>query len=68
VSSKKNNYNGQTWIQGKMLVGTGYVKRGNENAFLWPYPAGGVAPRQIQKVGARNPEVAGMTVSVGPSR
>jgi hypothetical protein len=68
VSSSKNHYNGQTWIQGNTVAGTGYAERGNENAFLWRYPAGGVARRQIRKVGVRNPEVAGVTVSVGPSQ
>ena len=69
VSSSKNNYNGQTWIQGNTIVGTGYAKRGNENAFLWRYPAGGAPRSQIKKVGnVRAPEVSGVTVSVAQSQ
>jgi hypothetical protein len=68
VSSSKEHYNGQTWIQDGTIVGTGYAKRGSENAFLWRYPAGGVARGQIRNVGVRNPEVSGVTVSVAPSR
>lgn len=69
VSSSKNDYNGQTWIQRRTIVGTGYAKRGNENAFLWPYPAGGAARRQIKKVGdIRYPEVSGVAVSAASSR
>ena len=69
VSSSKNNYNGQTRIQGDTIVGTGYAKRGNENAFLWRYPAGGAPRSQIKKVGnVRAPEVSGVTVSVAQSQ
>ncbi len=69
VSSSKNHYNGQTWIQGGTIVGTGYAKRGYEDAFLWRYPAGGVPRRQIKNVGdVRYPEVTGVTVSVGESQ
>jgi hypothetical protein len=64
VSGSKNHYNGQTWIQRETIVGTGYAERGNESAFLWPYPTGGVARRQINKVGnVRYPELSGVTVS-----
>ena len=69
VSSSKNNYHGQTRIQGDTIVGTGYAKRGNENAFFWRYPSGGAARREIQKIGnVRNPEVSGVTVSVARSQ
>ena len=69
VSSPKNHYNGQTWIRGNTVIGTGYTKRSNENAFLWPYPTGGVARQQIKKVGnVRNPEISGLTVSVARSQ
>ena len=42
VSSSKNYYRGQTWIQGDTIIGTGYAKRNYESAFLWRYPTGGV--------------------------
>jgi hypothetical protein len=66
VSSSKNNYKGQTWIKGDTIVGTGYAKRAYVTAFLWRYPAGGAARRQITKAGGvRGPDVSGVTVSVG---
>ena len=67
VSNPKNYYQGQTWIQGETVVGVGYAKRGWESAFLWRYPAGGVARRQIKRVGdVRFPEVSGVTLSLSP--
>jgi hypothetical protein len=69
VSSSRNFYQGQTWIQGRTLIGTGYAKRNYLTAFLWPYPAGGGTPRQVKKVGnERGPQVSGMTVSVARSQ
>jgi hypothetical protein len=69
VSSSKNYYQGQTWIQGRTIIGTGYAKRAYVTAFLWRYPAGGGTPRQVKKVGnLRGPEVSGVTVSVARSQ
>ena len=69
VSSSKNHYGGQTRIQGDTIVGTGYAKRAYESAFLWPYPTGGVARREVEKVGnVRNPYASGVTVSVAQSQ
>ena len=65
MSSSKNHYDGQTWIQGDTVIGTGNAKRGYVTAFLWRYPAGGTARREIKEVGeVRGPYVSGVTVSV----
>ena len=69
LSSPKNNYYGETWIQGKSIIGVGYGKRGYWNAFLWPYPLGGLPDRTIRRVGEiRYPEVSSVTVSVAQSQ
>ena len=67
--SPKNNYSGELWIQGKSIVGAGYVKRGYENAFLWPYPKGGAANRSIRRLGETpDPLVSGVTISVAQTQ
>jgi hypothetical protein len=68
VSSSRNYYQGQTWIRGDAIIGTGYAKRNYVTAFLWRYPVGGAARRQIKKVGVRGPFISGVTVSVGGQR
>ena len=69
LRTTKDNYYGDTWIQGKSIIGVGYGKRGYWNAFLWPYPRGGVPRHTIKRVGeTRYPEVSAVTVSVGQPR
>jgi hypothetical protein len=66
--SPKNHYSGELWIQEKSIIGTGYGRRGNENAFLWPYPKGGAPDRTIRRLGMRGVLVSGVTVSVASSQ
>ena len=69
LSSPANNYSGETWIQGKSIIGAGHAKpRHYEAAFLWAYPEGGDPGRTIKRVGETlYPEVSGVTVSVDQS-
>jgi hypothetical protein len=68
LSTRENNYSGETWIQGKSIIGVGHAKRHYEAAFLWSYPKGGDPDRTIQRVGETlYPLVSGVTVSVAPS-
>lgn len=65
LRSSKNQYSGQTWIQGMTVVGAGYVQRGYQSAFIWKYPNGGAAVHTIRKIGGTGrPEVSGITVSM----
>jgi hypothetical protein len=69
VSSTKNNYHGETWIQGQTLIGLGNYKHSRQEAFLWPYPVGGVAHGDIKNIGrVSDPEVSGVTVSAAQSQ
>lgn len=68
LSSAKNLYNGQLWIQGDTVIGLGPYKRGYQDAFFWPYPAGGRHGQSIRKVGAVKQKLWGVTVSVAQSR
>jgi hypothetical protein len=64
LSSEKNIYQGQTWIQGRNIVGMDAAP-GHWDASLWPYPGGGEARRAIEKVGnERYPFVGGLAVSL----
>ena len=68
LSSPKNVYYGETWIHGKTIIGVGYSHH-DWDAFLWPYPKGGLPVRTIKKVGeTRDPEVSAVTVSVAQSQ
>ena len=65
LNSPKNVYYGQMWIQEKTIIGVGYGHH-DSDAFLWPYPKGGVPYRTIKEVGeTRFPMVSAVTVSVG---
>jgi hypothetical protein len=67
LESFTNEYSGQTWIQGKTVIGASYLKKGYQSALFWSYPKGGEALRTIRKIGdARNPNVSGVTVSIAP--
>jgi hypothetical protein len=67
VSSLRNYYQGQTWIRGDTIIGTGYAKRNYVTGFLWRYPAGGAARQQIKRLGdVRGPFVSGVTLSLAP--
>lgn len=69
LSSKKNFYHGQLWIQGKTIIGVGAAKSGKENAFLWAYPSGGMPRGSVKAVGkVGHPEASGVTVSLAGSR
>lgn len=69
LSSPANNYSGETWIQGKSIIGVGHAKRHFEAAFFWPYPKGGDPDRTIQRLGkTAYPLVSGVTISVAQSR
>jgi hypothetical protein len=67
LSTAKNYYGGQTWIQGKRIIGVGAFKRGYQDAFFWPFPKGGEPNRRIRKVGNAPQFLWGVTVSVAPS-
>lgn len=68
VSRGSNRHAGQIWIQGNSVIGFSSYK-GFWNATFWPYPAGGKAPFNIKKILATNQGfLAGVTVSVAPSR
>jgi hypothetical protein len=68
LNSPKNVYYGQMWIQEKAIIGVGYGHH-DSDAFLWPYPKGGVPYRTIKKVGGtRFPLVSAVTVSVVQSQ
>ncbi len=69
LSSQANNYSGETWIQGKSIIGVGHAGGHYEAAFLWPYPKGGSPGRTIKRLGKTlYPEVSAVTVSVARSR
>ncbi len=67
LDSKKNHHGGQSWIQGKSVVGI-YYDRG-PNVGIWRYPRGGNPQRAIHKIeGFPDYPLWGLTVSVAESR
>ena len=68
LTSRLNYYFGQTWIQGKTIIGFGLFKRGYQNAYFWPFPKGGNPHSSIRKVAQIKQELSGATVSLAPSR
>ncbi len=68
LSTAKNDYDGQTWIQGRTIIGTGQLMRSFQNAFFWPFPKGGEPRGGIEKVGEVRQILWGVTVSVAHSR
>ncbi len=66
LSSNKNIYTGQIWIQNGTVIGVGAYKRGYQNAFFWPYPSGGRHIGGITKVGDIKQILWGVTVSIVP--
>jgi hypothetical protein len=69
LSTPENNYSGETWIQGKSIIGVGHAGGHYEAAFLWPYPKGGPPGRTIKRLGKTlYPEVSAVTVSVAPKK
>lgn len=67
LRSSKNQYSGQTWIQGTTVAGVGSMKRGYQRALVWAYPDGGAPLRAITQIGdTPNLQVAGTTISVAP--
>jgi hypothetical protein len=67
VSTPKNYYYGQTWIQSRNIIGVGMYKRGYQSAFFWPFPKGGEPRGGIEKVGNLQQILWGVTVSVQSS-
>jgi hypothetical protein len=68
LESTKDRHGGQSWIDGKRIVGIAYVKGWGEVA-LWPYPQGGQPRREIKHILGRSQGfLAGVTVSVAPRR
>jgi WD40 repeat protein len=68
LTTLKNIYFGQTWIQGSTIIGVGYAKYGYQDAFLWPYPKGGKPQSAIKRVGDVKQWLWGVAVSLGASR
>jgi hypothetical protein len=68
LSTAKNYYVGQTWIEGKSIIGVGAFKRGYQNAFFWPFPKGGEPRGSIRKVGDVQQFLWGVTVSLAQGR
>jgi hypothetical protein len=68
LSTTKDYYYGQTWIDEKTIIGVGMYKRGYQNAFFWPFPKGGEPSGGIEKVGDTQQNLWGVTVSVAPGR
>jgi hypothetical protein len=68
LESRTDVYNGQIWIQGKTVIGFGPYKRGYENAYFWPYPAGGPHGPSTRKVGGVKQTLWGVTVSAPEPR
>jgi hypothetical protein len=63
LDSKKNHHGGQSWIQGKTIVGVDFYK-GYGNVGLWLYPKGGAPYDGIKKIAPRTGgELWGVTVS-----
>jgi hypothetical protein len=68
LTARVNSYSGQTWIQGKTIIGYGVFKRGYQNAYFWPYPKGGEPERAIRKVAHTKQRLWGVAISVASSR
>lgn len=68
LSTNKNIYTGQIWIQNSTVIGVGAYKRGYQNAFFWPYPSGGRHTGGIMKVGDIKQLLWGVVVSAPPPR
>ena len=67
LQSKLNRHFGQTWIQGRTIVGL-YRYKGPPNVALWRYPEGGIAKSVFKmKIGA-NDSPYGVVVSVAQRR
>jgi hypothetical protein len=73
LTSPKNNFEGQTWIEGDAIIGSDETPLGKENqgyrsVSFWRYPQGGRPRQNIIKVGdERNIELWGVAVSPGSS-
>jgi hypothetical protein len=65
LTSKKDIFRGQTWIQGHTLIAISYILHGEQEAYFWAYPKGG-AP--YKKAGGRITDLWGVAVSVAQSR
>lgn len=68
LTSRLNYYFGQTWTQGRTIIGFGLFKRGYQNAYFWPFPKGGHPGGSIRKVAQIKQELSGATVSLASSR
>lgn len=64
LTTKKNNYSGESWIQGRTILAASYYHRSYQQVSFWAYPTGGKPHRSIKRVGdVRDPEVWGLVVS-----
>jgi hypothetical protein len=68
LESRRNDYNGQIWIQASTVIGFGVFKRGYQNAYFWPYPSGGRPQLALRKVAHTKQQLWGVTVSMAPLR
>ncbi len=63
LSSMKNKYRGQTWIQSNMIIGIDSPNRDYESISFWRYPKGGNPRQKIKKISS---ELWGVTISLAP--
>jgi hypothetical protein len=66
LSSQRNSYTGQAWIQGKHVIAVGSGHGVGEDAFQWVAQKGGDSKTLVLKIGGKvgNPYISGVTVSV----
>ncbi len=67
LETRNNNHAGQSWIQGKRILGV-YYYRGTGHVGVWRYPKGGKPARKIGDVPAKDiGTFYGVTVSIPSS-
>ena len=67
LDAPQERHRGQSWIQGKTIIGINYY-HGRPQITFWPYPRGGNPSREITH--SQNPAASifvGVTVSAAPS-